>query len=200
MHISEGVLSPTVLITGAAVAAVGVGIGLTRTDYDRLPKVAVLSAVFFVASLIHVPVGPASVHLILNGICGIVLGWAAFPAILVGLTLQALLFQYGGLTTLGVNTVIMATPAVVFGYLGRFFLNSDKFALRAPAEFVIGSGAVLTSGLIVAMALIFTGESFTAAAKLIIAAHIPIILLEGVITVFLVEFVRKTKPDFFIEA
>ncbi len=48
---------------------------------------------------------------------GLLLGWPAFPAILVGLFLQALLFQFGGLTVLGVNTFNVAVPAVLCFYL-----------------------------------------------------------------------------------
>ena len=79
----------------------GLAIGLKKMDYEKLPEVAVLSSVFFVASLIHVPIGPSAAHLILNGLCGVLLGWLAFPAIFVGLTLQGVLFEYGGITTLG---------------------------------------------------------------------------------------------------
>ena len=46
-------------------------------------------------------------HLILNGLLGMLLGWAAFPSIFVALMLQAILFQYGGITVLGVNTFNM---------------------------------------------------------------------------------------------
>ena len=114
MHISEGVLSPAVLGGGAALTVVGTAIGLKKLDYEAIPRVAILSAAFFVASLIHVPVGPVGLHLVLNGLMGLLLGWLAFPAILIALFLQALLFQYGGLTVLGVNTVIMATRSCVF--------------------------------------------------------------------------------------
>lgn len=96
MHISEGVLSPAVLGAGAVLAAAGIVIGLRKLDYDRLMTVAILAAAFFVGSLIHVPIGPSSVHLILNGLLGMLLGWAAFPSIFVALMLQAILFQYGG--------------------------------------------------------------------------------------------------------
>jgi cobalt/nickel transport system permease protein len=82
-------------------------------EHKEVPKVAILSSVFFVASLIHVPLGPSSVHLILNGIMGVLLGWTAFPAILVALALQGVLFQFGGITTLGVNTLNMALPCNV---------------------------------------------------------------------------------------
>ena len=81
MHISEGVLSAPVLAGGWVLAAAGTAIGLKRLDYDRLMTVAILAAAFFVASLVHVPIGPASVHLILNGLLGVILGFAAFPAI-----------------------------------------------------------------------------------------------------------------------
>lgn len=56
MHISEGVLSPTVLGLGAALATAGVAVGLRKVDYDRLMTVAMLAATFFVGSLVHVPV------------------------------------------------------------------------------------------------------------------------------------------------
>lgn len=46
---------------------------------ESIPKVGVLSSAFFVATLIHVPVGPSSIHLVLNGLMGVMLGWAAFP-------------------------------------------------------------------------------------------------------------------------
>ena len=90
MHIAEGVLSPAVLATGYALTAAGTALGLKKLDYDRLMTVAILAATFFVGSLIHVPIGITSAHLILNGLLGVILGWAAFPAILAALALQAL--------------------------------------------------------------------------------------------------------------
>lgn len=87
MHIAEGVLSPAVLAGGAVLALAGTALGLRKLEYDRLVAVGILSAAFFVASLIHVPVGLSSAHLVLNGLVGVLLGWAAFPSILVALLL-----------------------------------------------------------------------------------------------------------------
>lgn len=195
MHISEGILSAPVLATGYACTAVGVAIGLKKVDYDKLPEVAVLSSVFFVASLIHVPIGPSAAHLVLNGLCGLLLGWASFPAILVGLSLQALLFQFGGLTTLGINTLNMALPAVVMGSLCGMFLGSKSPLVRGVAEFVAGAGSILLSGLAVAACLLATGSAFGPAAKLIVVAHVPIMIVEGLITIFVVEFLMKVRPQ-----
>jgi cobalt/nickel transport system permease protein len=139
MHISEGVLSAPVLVSGAALTVVGTAIGLKKLDYDRIPQVAMLAATFFVASLVHVPIGPSSVHLILNGLLGLLLGWIAFPAILVGLILQALLFQFGGFTTLGVNGIIMALPAVACHYLFRGGVRGGNHILSMTASFLSGS-------------------------------------------------------------
>lgn len=195
MHISEGVLSAPVLVTGACLTAAGVAIGLKKLDYEKLPQVGVLSSVFFVASLIHVPIGPSSAHLILNGVCGLLLGWLAFPAILVGLALQALLFQYGGLTTLGINTFNMAFPAVLVGAVCRGLIASPNSITRKVAEFFAGAGAVLLAGILVAVSLAATGDAFLPAARLVVLVHIPVMVVEGIITIFVVEFVRKVRPE-----
>jgi cobalt/nickel transport system permease protein len=194
MHISEGVLSGPVLISSAALAAVGTGIGLKKLDYDQIAKAGMLSAAFFVASLIHVPIGPSNAHLILNGLVGILLGWAAFPAILVALVLQGVFFQFGGITTLGINTIIMALPAVVcYLIFGRLIHKS--YRTTAIATFVCGFLSVLLSGLIVGLALIFTEESFLEVSGIIVVAHIPVMIIEGIVTAACVSFLRKVRPD-----
>ncbi len=194
MHISEGVLSGPVLFSGFGLALAGTAMGLKKLDYDRIAQTGILAASFFVATLIHVPVGPASVHLILNGIVGLMLGWGAFPAILVALTLQAVLFQYGGITSLGVNTVIMAVPAVLCYYLFARVIPK-KPSLALPAAFACGSLSVLLSGVIAAGSLIFTGEDFLEASMVVVAAHFPVMIIEGIVTSFCVAFLKKVQPD-----
>ena len=195
MHISE-VLSPPVLLSGAALAAAGVGIGLKRLDYERLMGTAMFTAVFFAGTLVHVPIGVGNAHLILNGLLGMLLGWAAFPAIFTALLLQAMLFQYGGLTTLGVNTVIMAAPAVLCSYLFSPLLLKSP-AQRRVAAFACGALSVAGAGLLAALALTFSEDGFWLSARLLFAAHIPIMLVEGVITAMAVGFMAKVRPEVF---
>lgn len=193
MHISEGVLSAPVLVSGGALAAAGTAIGLKKIDYDHIARVGILSATFFVASLVHVPIGPSSVHLIMNGIVGLLLGWAAFPAILVALLLQSVFFQFGGITTLGVNTIIMALPAVICYYLFAPLLHKDrKFLLLAG--FGCGFCAVLFGGVIVGLVLMFTEENFLKVAMLVVTAHLPVMIIEGIVTAFCVTFLKKVQP------
>jgi len=195
MHISEGVLTPQVLVAGAAIAAAGTAVGLKKMDYDHIPKIAVLTAAFFVASLIHVPVGPASVHLTLNGLLGLMLGWAAFPAILIGLLLQALLFQFGGLTVLGVNAVNMGLPALIVYLLFGYFIKKDNAALTIVCSFLAGSVAVLLSILFTAFSLLFSGQEFINIVKIMVIAHIPVVIIEGVVNAFIVTLLKKVKPE-----
>ncbi len=194
MHISEGVVSGPVLAAGWAFTAAGVAVGLRRLDYDRLMTVAILSAAFFVASLVHVPIGPVSAHLILNGLLGAVLGVAAFPAICVALLLQAVLFQYGGLVVLGVNAFNMAFPAVL-GFLLFGPLLRAGGTKRAVGAFLCGFFAVLAAGCLTAASLALSGEAFGVTAKAILLAHVPIMCIEGVLTTMVVGFLAKVRPE-----
>ncbi len=194
MHISEGVLSGPVLAAGGAVAFAGTAIGLKKIDYDRIVNVAMLSAAFFVASLVHVNIGPSSAHLILNGIVGLILGWAAFPAIFVALLLQAVFFQYGGITALGVNTVIMALPAIIVYYVfSPFALKAGKKAFAAA--FLGGACSVFIAALLLAAALWLTEKNFFEVAVLIVTAHLPVMVIEGIVTGFCISFFKKVYPE-----
>ena len=195
MHISEGILSPPILAAGGIVAFAGTAIGLKKLDYDKVMNVSLLTATFFVASLIHVPIGPASIHLVLGGLMGILLGWISFPVILVALFLQMVFFQYGGLVVLGVNTTTMALPAVICFYLFRpWFMEKGK--KRQIAAFSCGFLSILLSSCLMALALFSTDKGFFQASLLIIAAQIPLMFIEGIITMFAVSFLAKVQPEF----
>ena len=195
MHIAEGVLAPTVLFGGAVLTAVGTALGLRRLDTDHLLITGVLASFFFIASLIHIPVGFTSAHLIGNGLVGILLGWAAFPAILVALFLQSLFFQFGGLTVLGVNTCTMALGALIAYYafhgILRILPNTQG---RKIASFAGGLLGVASSAFFTACALAGTDEGFLNAAMALFLAHIPIMLAEAVICMFTITFIWRVRP------
>lgn len=194
MHISEGVLSGPVLLAGAALAVAGTAIGLKKIDYDHIVHVAILASAFFVASLIHVNIGPSSAHLILNGIVGLLLGFAAFPAILTALLLQSIFFQYGGLTALGMNTVLMAAPAVAVHYLFLPFIGRSP-RITFAMGFLSGITAILFSSLLLGLALWFTDENFFKTSLAIILANLPVMVIEGIVTGFCVSFLLKVYPE-----
>jgi cobalt/nickel transport system permease protein len=195
MHISEGVLSAPVLIGCGALAAAGIAAGLRQLDEKTMVQTAVVSSALFVATLIRVPIGPSSVHLVLNGLAGMLLGWRAFPAFAVAFFLQALLFGVGGFSTLGVNIVMMATPGVVLGLMLRPVAQRAGPKRAFAAGLAAGALSILFAGLILAVVMVSTGEEFRAAAGLVLAAHIPVMIIEGLVTGGAVGFLRRVRPE-----
>jgi len=194
MHISEGVLSPVVLGAGYALTGVATYVSLRKIDYSRLTTTAVLASVFFVSSLVHVPLGPGNVHLILNGLLGLFLGWAVFPALLVALFLQAILFRFGGIAALGVNTFNMAFPALVCHYAFRGWLCKSSW-IRMSGAFCCGALSVAGAAFCTAVALGLTDEGFWTSAKILLLAHAPIMVLEGIIAALAISFIAKSRPE-----
>jgi cobalt/nickel transport system permease protein len=198
MHISEGILTTPagqcVLAAGAVAAAAGTFVGLRQLDEEQIPKAAVLGSAFFVASAIQVPLGGSSVHLLLSGLMGLVLGWAVFPVVLVGLILQMAFFSIAGPTVLGLNTVIMALPGVACYYLfGTAVRNSDRTTVYAAGN-AAGATGVILGALLSSAALLFADRSFATAAKVFLTLHLPIALVEGLVTGSVVVLLRQVRP------
>jgi cobalt/nickel transport system permease protein len=105
----------------------------------------------------------------------------------------AVFFQFGGITTLGVNTIIMALPAVICFYLFAPLMHKNQRILLL-AGFGYGFCAVFFGALLVGLALMFTEENFLAVATLVVSAHIPVMIIEGIVTAFCVVFLKKVQP------
>lgn len=115
MHVSDGILAPSVCAAGYVAAGGLVLYGIDKARDADVPRAGLLTAAFFLAGLIRIPLPGTSVHLILGSLNGIALGALCFPSIFLALLLQAVLLGHGGVSTLGVNTLIMATPAYLAG-------------------------------------------------------------------------------------
>jgi len=197
MHIVDGALSNDVVIAGGILAVGGIALGLKKMDMEKIPAAGIMAATFFVASLIHVPIGPSSVHLIMNGLAGLILGWTAFPALFVGLLLQALFFGYGGVTVLGVNTVAIALPAVLMHYICRAGIRHSNKKVAMFWGALAGGGSIAVTAILVTIALAITGESFIPAAKLVVLAHTPVMAIEGFLCACAVSLIHRVKPELF---
>jgi cobalt/nickel transport system permease protein len=201
VHISDGVLDPWLLKSGWAITAVILAYTLSKMEIEDVPRLSVITAAVFVASLIHISVGPTSVHFILNGFAGVMLGILAFPCIFVAIAFQYVLFQHGGFTTIGINTVNMGVPALI-AYL--IFKTGTKLDIRPETKnkaslfgAIAGGVAVVLALLFLAAELITTGEEFYETTVLVVSAHIPIIVIEAIFTGVLVGFIATVKPEMF---
>jgi len=207
MHIPDGILPVPVTAAGYAVTAAATWYSVRKINQkenprEDVPKASLLTAAFFVASWIHIPVPPASVHLVLNGLLGTILGYFAFPAILIGLFFQAVMFQHGGLTTLGVNAVIMGVPAIIAHYIFRLrkLGNKESRGETAVLGFLSGAAAL---GVSVALFVVILLTNLPAdmdiateraAIYTLAIAHLPLIVIEGIITAMLTVFLQRVRP------
>lgn len=194
-HIPDGILSLPVLLGGAAVAVAGVGAGLRGLDDRAIPRIAMLSAAFFASALIAIPLGPTSVHLMLGGLMGVMLGRQVFAAVLVALVLQALLFGVGGVTTLGVNTMNIAGPAAAVGaVLGPWVRRAPP--ARAGMIAGLGAGAaVLATGGLVAVELWLSAPEFLPVARVMGLTYLPLAGVEAAVTGAIVSFLARVAPE-----
>ncbi|PZD74315.1 Fused nickel transport protein NikMN [Acaryochloris thomasi RCC1774] len=208
MHISDGLLPAKVCLIGYAITGGLTWYSLRQINHrptitEEIPKASLLTAAFFAASAIRFPVPPASVHFVFNGALGAVLDCYAFPAVLVGLFFQALVFGHGGLTTLGINAVIMGLPAILAARIFRVrqwvghksAWSTNLFAFLAGA-FGIGLSALLFYGLVIMTIPADVDAALEQQVSYgLLVAHIPLVLLEGTFTALLVSFLTRMKPE-----
>jgi len=211
VHIPDGLIPlPQVWAAGYAVTGLATWYSLRQINRRPdpradIPKASLLTAGFFVVSAIPIPVPPVVVHLVLNGLLGVVLGYFAFPAILIGLFFQAMVLGHGGMTTLGLNAAMIGVPALL-GY-GVFQLRHSlgkALPSRTALPLFGFLGGALGMGL---SALIFLGLVITTipstmdaateqrAILVLTVAHIPLMVLEGVFTALLVSYLQRVKPE-----
>jgi cobalt/nickel transport system permease protein len=146
------------------------------------------AAALFVVSLIHFPIAGTSIHLSLFGLAGIVLGIRVFPVIFVALLFQSLIFQHGGLVTVGLNALNMGAGAMA-GWL-VWKTGGIPESIRA---FAAGFFAVLLAAFLMVVEFQLTGYGRSA----IFFAYIYSVaaIIEGMLTVTIVAFFRRVKPD-----
>jgi len=193
MHISDGILSSEVVIATSIISLGLIAISLKTLKNKNIALISAMSAIFFIASFIHIPLGPTQVHLVLIGVIGILLGSGVFLAIAIALLLQATLLGYGGLSSLGANIIIMALPAYLMYLLtksGVLNLLNEKIKY-----FAIGFVSVLIATIFLCLILVLAKQEYLLAAYTIILANIPAMIIEGLVTLFLINYLKKSMPD-----
>ena len=196
MHISEGILSGGMLAVGWAGTVAGVSFGLKHTETDKIIRTALVSSAFFLASLVNIRIGPSSTHLSLIAPMGLILGYSVFPAVFTALLLQAVLFGFGGLVVLGANTMVMGLPALVSYIIFRKVIREGSGKTVAFMSFMAGALAVMMGAGLSGAFLGFSDSNFLGAVKLLMIAHVPLALVEGAVTSFLMMWLKKSAPEF----
>ncbi|KLD95940.1 cobalt transporter CbiM [Aliarcobacter butzleri] len=192
MHISDGIISIEVATVSAVATLAFCVYSFKNLTNEKIALVASMSALFFVTSFIHIPFGVTQIHLMLIGFIGIFLGSLAFISIAIALILQALLLGFGGLSSLGANILVMALPAYLVYLI--FKLGILKKLNEKVKFFLVGFLGVFISSLLLFSVLVFSKDEYLAVAYSIIAVNIPTMILEGLVTMFLLLYIKKSMP------
>lgn len=201
VHIADGVIAPPWLIIGFLAFVLMLAFGCWHLTEEQIARTGVFTAVLFIASLIHPPIPGAKVHLLLNGMAGILLGRQAGLAVPIALILQALLFSHGGIYTLGVNCTTIGVPALIvallFVALRKFVGLNERWKRYLIGGSLGGLGVVLTLALyyLVLRFGSLEGEDLQALANIAFVLHIPVLVIEIIISALLVDFLYKIKPE-----
>jgi cobalt/nickel transport system permease protein len=205
MHIPDGFLSVQVSIFFWLISILVVGYALKRVGADlgerQVPIMGVLAAAIFAGQLLNFTVaGGTSGHLIGAALATILLGpWAAMVILTCVISIQALIFQDGGLLVLGTNIFNMAIVSVAVAYMVYRTLNK-LVGGRSAGIYVSGFTAAWTSVEVAALGTALElALSGTSPANIAIPAmggiHALIGIGEGLITVGALIFLHASHSD-----
>lgn len=208
MHMADALLSPAVGVTMWAVSAGTIAYcsAKVRSELDdhKVPLMGVLGAFLFAAQMINftIPATGSSGHLGGGLLLTILLGpYAAFLTIASVLVVQALFFADGGLLALGCNIFNMGFfPAfITYPFIYKIIIGSSPSQKRLTMAALIAAVVGLQLGACsVVLETLFSGISalpFTTFAILMQPIHLAIGIVEGFVTVAVVSFVYKTRPE-----
>ena len=207
MHIPDGFIDAPVSAAAALVAAGGVALAVRASRRElaetRAPLAGLVAVFVFAAQMVNFPVGAGtSGHLIGAALAAILVGPAtAVLAMTVVLSVQALVFADGGISALGLNVVNLAIVAPLVAWLvfrGITRMTGTGRGSVLAASVAAGFASVLAAADTFGLELALGGtDALSAGAVLVamLAVHVPIGAVEGVVTAMIVAAVVAARPD-----
>lgn len=201
LHIPDGFLNTTISIIFWLLSAVLIATAVRRSQDElgerQIPLMGVMAAFIFAAQMINFPVaGGTSGHMLGGALAAITLGpWAGMLVMTAVVSVQALLFQDGGLLVMGANIFNMGLVTAIIGYgLYRGAAGRSRGAKLAIAGFA-GWVSVMAGALLTALQLWLSGTALLGVVMpAMLGVHALIGIGEALITVAALSFILKTRP------
>jgi len=204
---ADALLSPTVGMVFIAGSAVALGVSAKKlgedTDERKVPLMGVLGAFVFAAQMINftIPATGSSGHLGGGMLLAMLLGpYAAFITIASVLVVQALIFADGGILALGTNIWNLGVyPCFVGWLIYKAIAGKEPSGVKLSIAAVVGVLVALEMGaLSVVVETVLSGRSelpFGKFSAVMLGIHLPIAIVEGLVTVAVVNFVYRIRPE-----
>lgn len=204
MHIPDGFLSVLVSVIFWIISVVTIGIALKKTGHllgeRQVPLMGVLAAAIFAGQMLNFSVtGGTSGHLLGAAIATILLGpWPAVLVMTCVVSVQALLFQDGGLLALGTNIFNMAIIGVFVSYAVNT-VSKKLIKNIFVSGFLTAWSSIFIASLACALELAISGTSpANIAVPAMAAIHALIGIGEGLITVGALALIYASRKDLLV--
>ncbi|MHB8808068.1 MAG: energy-coupling factor ABC transporter permease [Anaerolineaceae bacterium] len=205
MHIPDGFLSLILSLILWIISLIVIFVALKQyakeKNNQKLPLMGVLAAVIFAGQMLNFNVvGGTSGHLLGAALATILVGpWEAVLVLTSVVTVQAVIFQDGGLLALGANIFNMAVIGVAVSYAAYTVLNKvikkGKWAFGIKG-FIAGWCSIFIAALAAALELAISGTSpANIAVPAMGSIHALIGIGEGLITFAALVFIATTKKE-----
>ncbi len=207
MHMADALLSPAIGVGFLAASGGMLAYSAKRiqeeTDDRKIPLMGVLGAFVFAAQMINftIPGTGSSGHIGGGMLLAMLLGpYAAFITMTSVLIVQALLFADGGILALGTNIWNMGFyPCLLGWWIYRTVVGRNPTYARLSLAAMLGILVSLEMGaLSVAIQTVLSGKSelpFDKFSILMLGIHLPIAVVEGFLTLSVVNFVYGIRPQ-----
>ena len=205
MHIPDGFLSLILSLILWLVSSLAISMAIKQyskhENNHKLPLMGVLAAAIFAGQMLNFNVvGGTSGHLLGAALATILVGpWEAILVMTSVVSVQALIFQDGGLLALGANIFNMAVIGVSVSYtvyhlLGKL-LRKESWALGLKG-FLSGWTSIFIAALAAGLELAISGTSpANVAVPAMAGIHALIGIGEGLITLVALLFISSTRKE-----
>lgn len=213
LHIPDGILTPFIWIPGYFITFVVIYLILRRSDSDslrqKIPFTGIAAALMLIA--MSIPLGIIPVHLSLASLTAILLGPGLGFLAVFSVNLILALIGHGGITLVGINTLIIGTEVLISSLLFRKILKKMAVTSRT---FISVSAALLIS---VTLMIVIFMTAFGTAGELPFHVHddhheeshhgiseelgfLSLIVLSGILTEatatsLIIRYFNKVRPD-----
>jgi cobalt/nickel transport system permease protein len=201
VHIPDGFLSTPVWLGMDVAAAPALAVVVRRAqrgfDESRIPLLGVMGAFVFAAQMINFPVGiGTSGHLVGGALLAFTLGPAAAAVVMAAiLSIQALVFQDGGILALGPNLINMAIFGALAGYLPFHLWGGGKW--RRLSIFAGGALSLMVSAVMALAELLVSGVKMPGPVLGVSLGLFAVsAILEGAITLAVIQALESIQPRF----
>lgn len=202
LHIPDGFLTIVISLIFWAATIVMIGMAISKTNETlgekQIPLMGVMAAFIFAAQMLNFPVaGGTSGHFLGGALAAIVLGpWAGILVMTAVVSVQALLFQDGGLLVMGANIFNMGILTAVIGFgLYRMVAGRPR-GLRLAVAGTSAWLATMAAALLTALQLWLSATTrLEIVFPAMMGVHALIGIGEALITMAALAFIEQTRPD-----